>query len=230
MQRLRAASQLHVPMHAFEFNRWHVVSPTSQGTSARQPEPSMQNWPLGQRMSFGTCVQRPAIGSQRSSVQATLSSHVAGPPTITQRPLVQRRAFVQRSGAVQSSSMRHGIASAAVASLAASMGASSAGASRAEASSDPSGRAVASVRTVASRPMDSVSEQAANAAVHTTESDVRRSIRIKGKPPADGRPRGPCGVADDAPRREGGTQGGARDRWNNRSYLSRARSAGRGVR
>jgi hypothetical protein len=43
MQRRRAASQDHVPMHALLLSRWHVVSPTSQGTSARHPEPSMQN-------------------------------------------------------------------------------------------------------------------------------------------------------------------------------------------
>jgi hypothetical protein len=43
MHRRRAASQDHVPMHALLFNRWHVVSPTSHGTSARHPDPSMQN-------------------------------------------------------------------------------------------------------------------------------------------------------------------------------------------
>lgn len=107
MQRRRAASQDQVPMHALLLSRWQVVSPISQGTSATQPDPSTQNCPLGQRMSLGTCKQRPAMGSQRSSVHDTLSSHDGTPPTTTHRPPMQRCALVQRSGAVQSSSMRH---------------------------------------------------------------------------------------------------------------------------
>jgi hypothetical protein len=120
-QRRRAASQDQVPMHALLFNRWQVVSPTSQGTSVTQPEPSMQNCPLGQRMSLGTCSQRPIIALHRSSVHETLSSQLGTPPTTTHRPPMQRCAFVQKSGDEQSSSVRHVRASVLTTSRAASV-------------------------------------------------------------------------------------------------------------
>lgn len=171
MQRRRAASQDHVPMQALLFSRWQVVSPTSQGTSVTQPEPSMQNCALGQRMSLGTCSQRPAIALQRSSVHDTLSSQVGTPPTTTHRPPMHRCAFVQKSGDAQSSSVRHERASTLTTSAAASV--------TTPVSSGPlsTTSARASVRTPESRPGISASVHDAiigmNAIVERSE---RRSM------------------------------------------------------
>jgi hypothetical protein len=75
--RSRAGSQLHVPEHGSPCSRAQVESPSSHGSSATHPplaaETSLgtQKRPEGQRMSLGACTHRPAVASQRSSVQAT---------------------------------------------------------------------------------------------------------------------------------------------------------------
>lgn len=172
IQRRRAASHDQVPMHALLLSRWHVESPTSQGTSARQPLPSMQNCPPGQRISLGTCVHRPAIASQRSSVHATLSSQSIAPPTITQRPPVQRRALVQRSAATQSSLVRHAVASVSTTSAVPPSGATPVSGAASVTSVRASVRTPLSRRIVGSSPC--AQESATGASI--TWSQCRRSI------------------------------------------------------
>ena len=106
-QTKRAASQLHVPMHASTLSRAHVVSPSSHGSDRTQPVLGSQYCWSGHIVSTGLCTHAPRSASQRSVVHDTMSSQRSRPPTTTQRPKMQRCAFIHRSGAVHSSSWWH---------------------------------------------------------------------------------------------------------------------------